>query len=149
MSQCTSSQIKFYRWFPDPCWCRTPAVSVGFGTRVVSNVLPWLLPAGLNIGDVVDPSGTGDSISGESGFRECAGWRLSGILLGELGWAFVTCVSGSGADGGAATKWSTCTWVVLLLTFTMYATGPRAWTTIPGTHFSNPRNWRSAKQSPG
>ena len=115
---------------------RTPAVSArlgcGFGTRVVSDVLPWRLAAGLDTGDVVDPSGTGtgDNISGESGFGECAGLRTSGIrlvgLLGELGWAFVTCVSGSGAHGGAATKWSTCTWIILLLTFTMYATGPRA-----------------------
>ena len=114
---------------------RTPAVSARsgcrFGTRVVSDVLPWRLAAGLDTGDVVDPSGTGtgDNISGESGFGECAGLRTSGIrlvgLLGELGWAFVTCVSGSGAHGGAATKWSTCTWMILLLTFTMYATGPR------------------------
>ena len=85
---------------------QTPAVSAGlgcgFGTRVVADVLPWQLAAGLDIGDVVDPSGTGtgDNISGESGFGECAGLRTSGIrlvgLLGELGWAFVTCVSGSG-----------------------------------------------------
>ena len=80
---------------------RTSAVSAGlgcgFGTRVVSDVLPWLLAAGLDTGDVVDPTGTGtgDNISGESGFGECAGLRTSGIrlvgLLGELGWAFVTC----------------------------------------------------------
>ena len=116
---------------------QTPAVSAGlgcgFGTRVVSDVLPWMLAAGLDTGDVVDPSGTGTddtNISGESGFGVCAGLRTSGIrlvgLLGELGRAFVTCVSGSGAHGGAATKWSTCTWMILLLTFTMYATGPRA-----------------------
>ena len=98
----------------------------GFGTRVVADVFPWLLAAGLDTGDVVDPTGTGtgDNISGESGFGECAGLRTSGIrlvgLLGELGWAFVTCVSGSGAHGGAATKWSTCTCVILLLMFTMY-----------------------------
>ena len=91
-----------------------------------------MLAAGLDTGDVVDPlgTGTGDNISGESGFGECAGLRTSEIrlvgLLGELGWAFVTCVSGSGAHVGAATKWSTCTWMILLLTFTMYATGPRA-----------------------
>ena len=87
------------------------------------------LAAGLDTGDVVDPSGagTGDNISGESGFGECAGLCTSGIrLVGELGWAFVTHVFGSGAHGGAATKWSTCTWMILLLTFTMYATGPRA-----------------------
>ena len=115
---------------------RTPAVSAGlgcgFGTRVVADVLPRLLAAGLDTGDVVDPSGTGtgDNISGESGFGECAGLCTSGIrlvgLLGELGRAFVTCVSGSGAHGGAATKWSTCTWMILLLMSTMYATGPRA-----------------------
>ena len=35
-------------------------------------------------------------------------------------------VSGSGAHGGAATKWSTCTWMILLLMLTMYTTGPRA-----------------------
>ena len=138
---------------------RTPAVSArlgcGFGTRAVSDVLPWMLAAGLDTGDVVDPlgTGTGDNISGESGFGECAGLRTSEIrlvgLLGELGWAFVTCVSGSGAHVGAATKWSTCTWMILLLTFTMYATGPRAWTTIPGTHFSDPRNWRTVTWSPG
>ena len=108
---------------------RTPAISAGlgcwFGTRVVSDVLPWWQVAGLNTGDVVDPSGTGtgNNTSGESGFRECAGLRTSGIrlvgLLGELGWAFVTCVSGSGAHGGAATKWSTCTGMILLLMFTM------------------------------
>ena len=57
---------------------RTPAVSAGlgcgFGTRVVSDVLPWQLAAGLDTGDVVDPSGTGTgdtNISGKSGFREC------------------------------------------------------------------------------
>ena len=33
--------------------------ALGFGTRVVSDVLPWLLAAGLDTGDVVDPSGTG------------------------------------------------------------------------------------------
>ena len=82
---------------------RTPAVSArlgcGFSTRVVSDVLPWRLAAGLETGDVVDPSGTGTydtNISGESGFGECARLRTSGIrlmgLLGELGWAFVTCV---------------------------------------------------------
>ena len=99
----------------------------------MSDVLPWLRAAGLDTGDVVDPSGTGTgdtNISGESGFGECAGLLTSGIrpvgLLGELGWAFVTCVFGSGAHGGAATKWSTCTWMIMLLTFTMYATGPRA-----------------------
>ena len=78
---------------------RTPAVSArlgcGFGTRVVSDVLPWWQVAGLNTGDVVDPSGTGTgvNISGESGFGECSGLCTSGIrLMGELGWAFVTCV---------------------------------------------------------
>ena len=68
---------------------RTPAVSAGlgrcgFGTRVVSDVFPWLLAAGLDTGDVVDPSGTGTgdtNISGESGFGECAGLRTSGIRL--------------------------------------------------------------------
>ena len=81
---------------------RTPVVSAGlgcgFGTRVVSDVLPWRLAEGLDTGDVVDPSGTGTddtNISGESGFGECVGLRASGIrlvgLLGELGWAFVTC----------------------------------------------------------
>ena len=72
---------------------RTPAVSArlgcGFGTRVVSDVLPWMLAAGLDTGDVVDPSGTGTgdtNISGESGFGECAGLRTSGIrLVGLLG----------------------------------------------------------------
>ena len=61
---------------------RTSAVSAGlgcgFGTRVVSDVLPWRLAAGLDTGDVVDPSGTGTgdtNISGESGFGECAGLR--------------------------------------------------------------------------
>ena len=60
---------------------RTPAISAGlgcgFGTRVVSDVLPWRPVAELNTGDVVDPSGTGtgDNISGESGFGECAGLR--------------------------------------------------------------------------
>ena len=60
--------------------------------------LMFSLAAGLDIGDVVDPSGTGtgDNISGESGFGECSGLCISGIrlmgLLGELGWAFVTCV---------------------------------------------------------
>ena len=61
---------------------RTPAVSArlgcGFGTRVVSDVLPWRLAAGLDTGDVVDPSGTGTgdmtNISGESGFWACAGY---------------------------------------------------------------------------
>ena len=50
---------------------------------VVSDVLPWLLAAGLDTGDVVDPSGTGtgDNISGESGFGECVGLRTSGIRL--------------------------------------------------------------------
>ena len=98
----------------------------------MSDVLPWWLAAGLDAGDVVDPSGTGtgDIISGELGFRECVGLHTFGIrlvgLLGKLGWAFVTYVFGSGVHGGAATKWSTGTWMILLLMFTMYTTGPRA-----------------------
>jgi len=40
--------------------------------------------------------------------RGCAPLESDSVvgLLGELGWAFVTCVSGSGAHGSAATKWS-------------------------------------------
>ena len=55
----------------------------------IQNIIhPWKKKAGLDTGDVVDPTGTGtgDNISVESGFRECTGLRTCGIrLVGQLG----------------------------------------------------------------
>ena len=78
------------------------STGLGYGLgRVATSDVFRLLAAGLDSGDVVDPSvtGTGDNVSGESGFGECVGLRTSGIrLLDRLvtsGRAVVTCVSGS------------------------------------------------------